>query len=91
MRDLRTGPQTKPQTLFWRAGRRVRWGRSIIRRRTRDAGITQPELLHLGRELELRHIAWERGEGEGEERGEEEEACGWSANQTSNLVLAEMS
>ena len=26
--------------------------------------------------------------GRNKEKGEEEEACGWSANQTSNLVLA---
>ena len=33
------------------------------RRRTRHPGAVEVELLHLGRELELRHIAWEGGGG----------------------------
>ena len=36
------------------------------RERTRHPGFVEEEHLHLGRELELRDIAWERGK---EERG----------------------
>ena len=41
-----------------------------------DLATGEIELLHLGRELELRHIAWERGKGGERNEVRNEVACG---------------
>ena len=59
-------------------------------RRTRHTGYGEVEVLHGCRELELRHIAWKGGKGGERNEVRNEGSADWSANQTSNLVLAEI-